>query len=220
MAKKPSLQDKSAKKAPQLVVHNPLQMHPVIHELKFLYIPKVWLMPIGDRFEITSKQDLRGGEIYYRPVGWIRYALKVEYCYPDTNMWLANDGNPNEWAVAYIGFKTSPLRTLQQKLFRNGILDPFITNSKQLKYVNLEDVNPRSLRCGETCNIGIICTPKPEEAEKHTPEFILNDLKYKMLLQCRVNPKRIRIPKGTRDLFIINNSINIRPYGILIKQIV
>jgi len=194
-------------------------MHPVIQELKFLYTPKVWLMPTGDRFEIISKQDYRGGEVYNRPVGWIRYALKIQNCYPNPNIWLNSDGNSNEWAVAYLGFKISPLRSLYSRLFRNGVLDPFIENSKQLKYVNLEDINPKSLRFGELCNIGIICTPKPEEAEKHTPEFIVKDLKYKMLLQCRVNPKRIRIPKGTKDLYIINNSKNIRPYGLLIKQV-
>lgn len=193
-------------------------MHPVIKELKFLYSPKVWLNPIGDRFEISSKADKRGGEIYHRPVGWIRYALKVEHFYPNPKVWLASNGNPDEWAVAYIGFKISPLRSLQSRLFKNAKFDPHIENSKQLKFVNLEDVNPRSLRCGELCNIGIICSPRPEDAECHTKEFIVNDIKYKMLLQCRVNPKRIRHPKGFKDLYIINNEINIRPYGILLKE--
>lgn len=199
--------------------HNPLEMHPVLKELTFLYQNKIYLNPIGDRFNIQSVTEKRGGEIYQKPCGWVRYALKVKICYPSIDTWLTSDGSPNEWAVAYHGFKISPLRCLKTKLMQNGKLNPFLANSKNTKFVNVEDVNPRSLRHKEKCNIGIFCSPSVDEAEKNTCEFKLNDKSYKMLLQCRVNPRRIRKPKGTDNLYIINNSSNIRPYGILIKDL-
>lgn len=205
---------------PPKTIHNPLEIHPVIKELRFLYEPKVCLYPVGDRFIISNTPEKRGGMVYMRPVGWIRYGLKIKICYPDLKTWLTSDGSPNEWAVAYQGFKISPIRSLATRLIdKTGKLNPNLPISKQTKYAKHEDINPRSLRHGEECNLGVICSPNPSEAEKYTPEFIVDNKKYKMLLQCRVNPRRVRIPRNTKDLFVINNPVNIRPYGILIKEL-
>ncbi len=200
---------------------NPLEIHPVIKECKYLYMPKSILYPLADRFYTQEKNEKRGGMIYMKPNGWIRFGLKVNSCYPDCKIWLTKDGNPNEWAVAYVGFKVSPLRSLKRRLFdsSDAFLNPTLENSKQMTYVKIEDVNPNSLQLGEPCNIGIICTPNSIEAEKHTTQFIVDNKKYKMILQCRVNPRKVRIPKGTKDLYIINNQVNIRTYGILLKEV-
>ena len=201
------------------IKYSAFEMHPVLKELTFLYTPNIYLEPSGDRFSILCANEIRGGEIYQKPCGWVRYALKVKYCYPNKDTWLASDGNKNEWAVAYHGFKITPMRSLKLKLIQEGKLNPFLKNSMNTKFVNVEDVNPKSLRYKEKCNLGIFCSPSIEEAEKNTCEFTLNDKSYKMLLQCRVNPRRIRKPKGADNLYIINHASNIRPYGILIKDL-
>lgn len=69
--------------------------------------PKSLLEPLGDRFEFrqTSPDLKRGGEIYYKPVGWVRYGLKINKIYPELGKWLAKDGNPDEWCVVYHGMK-------------------------------------------------------------------------------------------------------------------
>lgn len=176
---------------------------------------------MGDRFNFENVEKKRGNEIYYPPVGWIRYGLNVKSIYTDLNKWLAKDGNPDEWAVCYHGFKSNPLRSyLYYKLCdKNGKLNPFFENSKNLKLVNVIDVNSKSLGFNTSCGIGIFCSPSAEKCEQHTATFVLNDIKYKMILQCRVNPQRIRIPKIDSSLFIINASNHIRPYGILIKEV-
>lgn len=192
----------------------------MIKECNYLYVPKSVLHPLADKIYIEDSVERRGGMTYLKAFGWIRYALKIESCYPNTKVWLAKDGNPFEWAVAYIGFKTSPPRQLKKRLFDStGKLNPTIERSKQMNYANVVDVNHKSRGCGEKCDTGIICTPNPAEAEKHTVEFLVDSRKYKMILQCRVNPHRVRMPKGAKDLYIINSEKNIRPYGVLLKEI-
>jgi len=100
-----------------------------------------------------------------------------------------------------------------------GKLNPYFEASKNLKFANVVDVNPKSLRFNTECGLGVFCSKSPENAEEKTAIFTLNNVRYKMLLQCRVNPERIRIPKIDTSIYIINNSHNIRPYGILIKEI-
>jgi hypothetical protein len=181
----------------------------------------MWLDAEGDRFSFEKTVKIRGNEPYVPPVGWLRYGIRVKSVYPDVNKWLTKDGNPMEWAVCYHGFKSNPLRSnLYFKLFdKNGKLNPYLEASKNLKFANVVDVNPKSLRFNTECGLGVFCSKSPENAEEKTAIFTLNNVRYKMLLQCRVNPERIRIPKIDTSLYIINNSHNIRPYGILIKEI-
>ena len=85
------------------------KVHPVIKELKFLVTPKTLLDPNYDQFQFEDVKSQRGGEPYFQPVGWIRYGLKVKLVYKDIPRWCANDGNPDEWAVLYHGFKVKTL---------------------------------------------------------------------------------------------------------------
>ena len=48
----------------------------------------------------------------------------------------------------------------------------------------------------------------------------MGGVRYKVLLMCRVNPKKIRQPEGFKNCWILNSTpLEIRPYRILIKQI-
>lgn len=184
--------------------------------------PKIYLDPLGDRFSFEDRADSkRGGEKYYKPVGWIRYGLDIKKIYPNVSKWLAKDGNADEWAVAYHGFKSNPLKSaLYSKLFdKDSKLNPNFEMSNNLNFVKVKDVNKRSSTFNNSCGLGIFCSPKPDSAGEKTAVFILNDVKYKMLLQCRVNPTRIKIPQNSSDLYIISSNEHIRPYGILIKEV-
>lgn len=91
--------------------------------------------------------------------------------------------------------------------------------SKNLKFVNDTDINRNSDCFGKQCSMGIACSVKPEFAEAVTTAFTHNGVKYKMLLQCRANPKQVRIPQRNPNLRSISSMEFIRPYGILIKEI-
>ena len=46
----------------------------------------------------------RGGEDYVSPTGWIGFGIEVIKRYGSNTDWLANDGRPGEWAVAFRKF--------------------------------------------------------------------------------------------------------------------
>lgn len=204
-----------------LETFNFLEIHPVIKQLQFLLAPQVYLDPIGDRFNFKTEQSKRGGESYDKPVGWIRYGLKIKSLYPDVSKWLSKDGNPDEWAVAYQGFKSNPLKSeLYQKLFdKNNKFNPHFDPSCNLKFVKVKDINKKSSNFNNECGMGIFCSPLVKSAEEITACFTVGNNKYKMLLQCRVNPVKIRIPQTNPSLYIINVTDHIRPYGLLIKKV-
>ena len=64
-------------------------------------------------YDFTHKKDgsteyYRGSKWYYRPCGWLRYALKVLGKFPDGDEWLGARGSrpestPGEWSVSYHG---------------------------------------------------------------------------------------------------------------------
>ncbi|XP_077599025.1 uncharacterized protein LOC144214489 isoform X2 [Stigmatopora nigra] len=74
-------------------------------------------------FDFSGVKDcctyFRGGEVYQRPCGWLRFALKVWDKYPDGNAWLGNRGHcttkyskHGEWPVSYHGTSDDGARAI------------------------------------------------------------------------------------------------------------
>ncbi|XP_019737345.1 metabotropic glutamate receptor 8-like isoform X2 [Hippocampus comes] len=74
-------------------------------------------------FDFSNLKDTRtyyrGGEVYRRPCGWLRFALKVWDKYPDGNVWLGERGHgtttcskPGEWPVSYHGTTKNGARAI------------------------------------------------------------------------------------------------------------
>jgi hypothetical protein len=66
-----------------------------------------------------------------------------------------------------------------------------------------------------TLGLGIYCTPNSSNAENYSANKSY-DNKYLCILQCRVNPKAIKISSDSSCL--LNNSPDIKPYKLLIKK--
>jgi len=167
-------------------------------------------------YDFTATKDnskcMRGDELYSRPLGWKRIAIRVLDKYPDGNAWLGSGGwrshsVKGEWPVSYYGTSMdnaqSTIRShykpnLQQR-FGRGIYSTYDIE-KAVKYSN-------EVRCEETGKT------------------------YKVLLQNRINPNKrkvcegnkywkIEVPEGTlpaREKQIVEEAI--RPYGILFKEV-
>ena len=158
--------------------------------------------------------QMRGGLIYYQPNDqWERIGLRVLDRFPDDG-WLKMDGNQKEWAVAFHGVRNNvnnivPI-IMKQGLQKGGaqayqeiMCRVFKGNRKEMK---------------EKCGKGIYCTPKIEIAMGYTnPVKIGNDV-YRIVFQCRVRPTAIRVPENQEDYWIIQQSDDIRPYGICLKK--
>ena len=153
--------------------------------------------------------------IYYPPSNnWIGYGLKVYDQYDNgNNDWFAMDGNPNEWYVAYHGFSTKAVIPICEEGGK------FFSNKKEVgslkKCENYENINMRSrnlyLKCGE----GTYVSPYLEYAK-----FITYQKPSRVIIMCRVNPYKIRIPQGEygKNEWITDGTrVSIRPYRILVE---
>lgn len=180
------------------------------------------------------EEKTRGGLPYIRPKeGWIRFGLNVTNYYQTDceNDCFGNNGGSKEWAVCYccIGLEQK-LPTMEREIYK----DLFLAE---------EEEGTKNQRCGfgilATFDLGLMEKFEGKESslggsswrkdEKIVQFFKLQTLdimdanfkshSYCLALQCRVNPMKIKYPKGFgKKLFVVNDPKDIRPYGILIKK--
>ena len=183
----------------------------------------------GNRqFSDKKEPSSRGGWPYYPPNSdWKRFGLNIKEWYKD-NKWMGRDGKEEEWAIGYCCVNNER-RNIGDIIFTASKKNPFIHT-----VVNSIDVGPNKGKFQEKhCGRGVILAPKVDS-------FILNEKNRKkpmishptcievagrlywfiLLIQCRVKSDSIRVPKDWEgEYFVVNDSDDIRPYGILLKQI-
>ena len=76
------------------------------------------------------------------------------------------------------------------------------------------DLYFRNLKCGD----GVCVFQNPDYAENGAGFIDIPGYRIKIILMCRVNPKKIRQPKNFPECWILSPN-DIRPYRILIKKI-
>ena len=153
-----------------------------------------------------GNQYMRGGFEYKRPYGWKRYAVRAVGRYENDD-WLGPDGirtsqASGEWPVSYHG-----------------------TNKKSAEMIVREGykIGPRQMY-GE----GIYTSPSIEMVERvYAKEFICRGKRCKIALQNRVNPdpnghlkiiNALETGEGA-DYWLSPNEKDVRPYGVLIREI-
>lgn len=197
----------------RLVIHNKdlydLDPAPPIGSLIWLYTPNdpvvFFIDPCdldqGYDFDFTNVDDTgkifkRGGREYKRPVGWMRYALNVRGKYDNDN-WLGVGDSEEVWPVSYHGTRNYFAGSIAREGYR---LD------KGLVFAYGK---------------GIYSTPQLECADlNYSKKFEFSGREYKVVLQNRVNllSSQTQIV-GRYEYFITPNDKDIRPYGVLIKEI-
>ena len=134
----------------------------------------------------------RGSEIYKRPCGWKRIALKVIGKY-DNDVWLGSSNkSENEWPVAYHG-----------------------TNFDGLKGICLKGFDTRKLK-RSLYGKGHYTTPFIEIADSYATYIQFNGVRIKYIIQSRVNPKSI-LKRNDGKYWILPSNDDLRPYGICFK---
>ena len=156
----------------------------------------------------------RGGEKYFPPYGWKGLALKVLNKYDSgDNSWLGNEGKEGEWAIAYHGIgKGNEFKKLINILLYNLKKGPC-----QL-YRSYENIRDDKM---DEVGKGVYLTPDINIAENYANKIQLGERKtnFQFIIMCRVNPNRIRQPKGFTNNWVINDSYEfLRPYRLLIKE--
>lgn len=193
---------------------------------KFFGIPRPLFNVKGDLRYINEEplKLTRGGWEYYTPFkGWIRYGLDTEKFGNSGSKWLACDGAPGEWAVGFHGLRrdvTDVIKRIAADGFKvfGGKNSDWGTTSK--------DMGPNAASFSEpSCGRGIFLTPKL----KHLTDNVENCRLVKPIpynkhyhieaaLQCRIHPRKIRVPEcASNQYYIVNDPIHVRPYGLVVR---
>jgi len=171
-------------------------------------------------FDFTNhgETQIRGGLPYYQPKGWMRIGLKVKGRFGNDD-WLAMDGNVNEWAVGFHGFRSveNAMLPIQGNLIS---LEKWAHACKGHKNLNSKTNSKYTL-----CGVGVYFGDKIEvcEINNYTGSCKIGNKNVKLAFQCRLNPEEIRLTNFNPSLaYIVPNQNNddyskIRPYGILLK---
>eukprot|EP00111_Clytia_hemisphaerica_P007324 TCONS_00021315-protein len=178
----------------------------------------VWLELLDSSYDYdfcdeddTNNEFYRGGERYYRPIGWKRYALKVNGKYEDDD-WL---GGLSQWPVAFHGTEDINAYPISSGGFR----------ASKVGYYGA----------------GVYVSPLIEFASAYArPLVSTNDLTMVIVLQVRVKPgsykkdhivekvcpknwcdppciKQFKFFKGSALEWIVSDPKNVRPYSICVK---
>lgn len=181
-----------------------------------LGLPKIdlpsGLLDTKRNFNFTKTSDrgktfYRGGRIYERPCGWIRYAFNVAGKYPPNDVWLEGtrkrssplESSPGEWPVSYHG--TS---------YNNGLS------------IAQEGYN---LACGQRFKhgFGIYSTPEIRVAVRYAKTVKLRNRTYQVMIQNRVNPLTLKTitkeQNGVGEYYVSPNSKDVRPYAFCIRAV-
>ena len=123
--------------------------------------------------------ETRGGEVYYPPVGWHRYGLKVWDQYDKSNNdWLSYDNRKGEWCIAYSGLSSNAYKN--NKIYEKD---------KDLKH------------SGKTIGNGVYIYPKSNVMKENTEVINVKGINYKMGLMLRVKPEALRIPESNKNIW-------------------
>ncbi len=190
--------------------------------------------------------EIRGGEEYIPPIGWIGYGLNVFDKYDlekneKRNDWISYDNREGEWCIAYHGVGNLLSSKKVQTAVR-GIATSTLKEKSQLKkeetegkedeetegkedeekeeeeddYSEIMDMRHPNNKVGK----GVYCSPNPEVMDNYAGIIEINKVKYKMGFMLRVNPEKIRVPQGKEEFWVLNGNIDeVRPYRILVKKI-
>ena len=174
----------------------------------------------GNKKSGWSNGQKRGGFDYYPPIqGWIGFGLKVLDKYDNgNNDWIANNGNKNEWAVAYhgTGVKMGSSFTLEKAT--NCIINEGFKAGWGQAYAGDEDAR----HPGKKVGVGVYCSPNPYVMESYArnaeTSTCINGINYMMGFMMRVKPECIRYSNNQKDYWVLNGTTDeMRPYRIMVK---
>ena len=162
--------------------------------------------------------ESRGGRPYNPPDGWIGFGLNVLNKYDNgNNDWLACDGRPGEWCIAFHGACVRNTSD-QIKQIIKPILEQNLKPGGGQAYSSHADAN----HPGQTVGVGVYCSPNPSVIDGYAGIIEVNGYRYKVAFMLRVKPDRIRYSSSQPDYWVLNagngDFSEMRPYRFLIKK--
>ena len=186
------------------------------------------LDPRGNRESGWGENEKRGGFDYIPPKGWKGFGLKVLGKYDNGNDdWLAYNGNPNEWAIAYHGLGAGGnCKTVEEaahNVYKGGFKaggGQACQNHKNINTRYKPNPNDPKNDHSQKVGIGVYCSPLPSVMDEYAKysNTKINGKTYKMGFMMRVKPDKIRISGSQKNYWVLNGTTDeMRPYRIMIK---
>ncbi len=156
-------------------------------------------------------------QTYISPAGWTRYGLKVLGKYIDGDRWLHPFGSPENWYRAFHGtgrasaddFNKSKQSFDQQYASVDAMGSIYKTGFRKARVA--------------AYGAGVYCSPDPTFPERgYVGEVEINTQqgkkKFRSMMQVAVNPDGVQFTSDQK-IWVVAEPEDIRPYGILIKEI-
>ena len=158
----------------------------------------------------------RGGKPYNPPDGWVGFGLNVLNKYDNgNNDWLACDGRPGEWCVAYHGACRGNSDEQIKQIIKPILQQNLRPGAGQACSGNSDIFHP-----GQTVGIGVYCSPNINTANSYAGTIQVRGIKYYVAFMLRVKPDKIRA--ASNDVWVLNagngDFSEIRPYRFLVKK--
>ena len=161
-----------------------------------------------------AQGENRGGRPYKPPNGWIGYGLNVLNKYDNgNNDWLACNGRPGEWCIAYHGACHGQSSDNVKKGIKS-ILETNLRPGGGQACRDHADLN----HPGQKVGVGVYCSPDPSVIDGYAGIMNINGHNYMAGFMLRVKPDKIRISSSTQTYWVVNGDFSeLRPYRLLIK---
>ncbi|CAD8194885.1 unnamed protein product [Paramecium pentaurelia] len=146
---------------------------------------------------------------YYFPIGCYGFGLNVRKYGNDD--WIKMDGNPNEWRILYHGTKNYAV---------NGIVKNNLQARSGQNYADFDcvDESGSKVKVGN----GIYFSSDFHVCINHgyANYTQIGNKQFAVIFMSRVNPKKIRQSDQMKSIkyFVVNESIYVRPYRILLHE--
>jgi hypothetical protein len=162
------------------------------------------------------KEQMRGKEPYYLPLGWYRHGLNVNGKYGGDNLWLGSSNVDGEWPVAFHGTHSGAVSSITQ----NG-LSPGAAKRDLMQEEAIQQLGPSAKGIGlylaTYCNGGSY----PQYTQPFTVTTDQKTETFCVVFQCRVRPKSYSVHTSCvkeGHAWRVTDSTAIRPYGLLLKK--
>lgn len=155
---------------------------------------------------------------YKPPIGWTRYGLKVlgRYTYGDN--WLTPFKDPRNWYRAFHGTGRAKKEDFDHS---DHFSNSQYASVDAMASIYENEFRPARVNCHGS---GVYCSPDPKFPENGyvTPVELDTEhgkKKFIGMLQVAVNPNGMKVVPTNENIWVVHNPKDIRPYGILIKEL-
>lgn len=162
------------------------------------------------------KEQMRGKQPYYLPLGWYRHGLNVNGKYTGDNVWLGSSNVAGEWPVGFHGTHSGAVGSIAQKGLTTGTAKRDLMQEEAIQQLG-PSAKGTGLYLATYCNGG--------SYPQYTQSFLVTTdqttEKFCVVFQCRVRPNSYSVHttcvKEGKAWRVIDPTA-IRPYGLLLKK--